>query len=135
MSGSDLVKPGAFQDRIFAKIKESIGDLMTDEDLKRLVEAAMQDAFFKPAEVRDNYGRVTSSSPLVVRLVDKLLRDRITAAVDEWLQAHSDDVLKLINEQLNAGAATFLIEAFNQKLSGSFYEFGESIKHALRVHP
>ncbi len=44
-----------FQTRIFKRIRESIGDLMTDEDLRKLIEAAMQKAFFTEVKIEGNY--------------------------------------------------------------------------------
>lgn len=39
---TDIATTKTFQERMFEKIRDQMGDLMTDEDLKKLVDAAMQ---------------------------------------------------------------------------------------------
>lgn len=130
---SDLVVAGSFQDKIFAKIKESIGDLMTDDDLKRLVEAAMQDAFFKERVTTGSYGHKESKPPVLVELVDKLVRDRVDVAVKEWLEAHSAEILKLLNERLTAGATQFIASSFDYRMASAFQQFNEQLRTALAI--
>lgn len=125
-----LVSAGTLQDKVFARIRESIGDLMTDEDLKRLVEAAMQDAFFKPRTI-GLYNE--KKPPLIVELVDQMLRDRIDLALKTWLEEHNDLVLKTIDERLSAGAVQFLISSFESRFSFALNEFSRNVSDALQV--
>lgn len=130
---ADLVVAGSFQDRIFTKIKDSIGDLMTDEDLKRLVEAAMQDAFFKDRITKGDYGRVDSKPPLLVELVDKLVRDRVDKAVGAWLDANSATVEKIIADRFADGASGLIAKAFDYRMNQAFEQFGHEIRTALQI--
>ena len=130
---SELVVAGNFQERIFAKIKESIGDLMTDADLEQLVEAAMRDAFFKDRLTKGEYGRVDSKPPLLVELVDKLLRERVDKAIGAWLEAHSTEVEKVIADRFAAGASGLIAQAFDYRMQNAFNHFGEQVRVALAI--
>ena len=130
---TDLVVAGSFQDKIFAKIKESIGDLMTDDDLKRLVEAAMKDAFFKDrvTNTGGQWGRSETQPPLLVETVQKLLQSRVDEAIGRWLTEHHDEVLKLINDRITAGATQFIATAFDMKMQYAFQQFGDQLRQAM----
>lgn len=130
---TELVMAGGFQERIFAKIKESIGDLMTDDDLKRLVEAAMQDAFFKDRVTKGDYGRTDSKPPLLVELVGQLIKDRVNEAIKVWLDANSAVVEKIIVERLAAGASGLITSAFDYRMQNAFQQFGDQMRNALQV--
>jgi hypothetical protein len=94
----------SFQEKIFARIRESVGDLMTDEDLRKLVDAAMQKAFFTEVTVQGNYYNSSRvEPPHLVQLVRELLKERVTAAVDLWLKEHPEEVTKAIKESIEKG--------------------------------
>jgi hypothetical protein len=47
----------SFDERMMAKIKESIGELVTDDELKKIIEKGMSMAFFEPrrSKSRDSW--------------------------------------------------------------------------------
>jgi len=133
MADTSLIVAGTFQERIFDKIKESIGDLMSEEDLKRLVEAALQDAFFKE-RVTKNYQFGSTSEvkpPVLVELVEKLLRERVRVAVDAWLATNQDKLAPLIQKMVDDGLCTMLRRILEDKTQQAMWLLGEHLKQAL----
>ena len=47
---NQLAPAKTFQERIADRIRESIGDLITDEDLAEMVTRGIDDVFFKPGK-------------------------------------------------------------------------------------
>lgn len=102
-----------FQDKIFERIRESIGDLMTDEDLKKLVDAALQKAFFEDRKTVDTWGRVSSSQPpLIVEILIQLMQKRVEEQVDVWLVENKDRYEEIIEKVLAKGMFNLAIQHF-----------------------
>jgi phosphoglycolate phosphatase-like HAD superfamily hydrolase len=102
-----------FQDKIFERIRESIGDLMTDEDLAKLVDAALQKAFFENRKTVDTWGRVSSEkSPLIVEVVQQLMQKRVEEQVDIWLKENHDKYEEIIEKVLAKGMFDLMVQHF-----------------------
>lgn len=121
-----------FQERMFARIKENMGDLMTDEELKKLLERAVEDAFFKPREELDRWGaRSGTKPPLFVETVQTLMKDRVDAQVKAWLDEHPDEVHKLIKDTLDQGIVRILMDWFESKTSWPMQQLAQNVEAAL----
>lgn len=105
-----------FQTRIFNRIRESIGDLMTDEDLKRLVDAAMQRAFFADRIEQESYRQVVRP-PHFIKLIDDLMRERVQAEVKQWLEDHPEEVSKAIQETIEKGICGIMASYIDSRAS------------------
>lgn len=117
---SDLELTKAFNEKVFAKIRESIGDLMSEEDLKVLVNAAMQKAFFTDEYQPGRYHGDSPSRtgpPLIVKEVKKLLEEQVKKSVDAWLVEHSDDCKRLIDDAIGGGIFKMVISHIENKFS------------------
>lgn len=114
---TDVVSTQAFQERIFSRIRDSIGDLMSDEDLRKLLESAMQKAFFDPVKTSVGYhDRV--DPPLFVTMVRDLMRPMVEAAVQKWVAEHPEDVARVLKEVLEAGIFEAMVRHFKYQTQG-----------------
>ena len=118
----------AFQERIFAKIREQIGDLMTDDDLKNLVEASMQKAFFEPVKSTNDYGRTILDKPsLFVSMIEELLRERVQTAVAEWVTNNPEAITKALQETLAMGIPKLVLNYFEQKTQWPMHDLAQKL--------
>ena len=92
-----------FQEKMFAHIRDQMGDLMTDEDLKALVDTAMHKAFFEPVTIRNSWGSPTQGDPVFITMVQKELESQVRTAIQEWLKEHPEEVSKAIDNALAKG--------------------------------
>ena len=116
--GNEIETSRAFQERVFEKIRQDIGNLMTDAELKSLLHAAMQKAFFEPVKVNDGYSsRMTEKPPVFVSKVKELMDQKVGSAVDKWLEEHPEEVNKAIKEVLAGGIANALAMHLEMRFS------------------
>jgi hypothetical protein len=97
------------------RVRDSIGDLMTDEELAKLVDKAMHEAFFTPNVKLDRYGH--QQGPVqaeFVRMVAELVRGQVAAAVSEWVTTHRDDFAKIIDETIAKGMFGLVRQHFEE---------------------
>ena len=128
---SDLELTKSFQDKVYERIRDSIGDLMSDEDLKRLVEASMQKAFFEDREVPSRgYGYPAERKPSwLVEKVAELLKDRVEAAVKEWVAANPEAFEKAIEEAIAKGMFGLVLSYFEDKVRQPLFQFAQELRN------
>jgi len=132
-----VVQSQDFQQRLFDKIRADIGSLMTDEELKKLVETAMDRMFFTPKEVKNDWGRIErTEAPQLVQIVKELIAPRLQDAPKQWLDEHPDEVKKALDSALMGGLASATLRALDSMLSSQFAQFNlhHSLQNALQAH-
>jgi hypothetical protein len=137
--GTEVQAATDFQSRMFARIRESMGDLMTDEELKKIVDVAVQAAFFKPSVKITNpgsYNERKEEGPIpIVSLMKELLEEQVKEMVKNWLDVHKDDVFKILKDRLDQGIVRAVTGAFDNMMSSTMSQFQFSMMEALRNMP
>jgi hypothetical protein len=124
----ELDKPKTFEQKMYERIRDSIGDLMSDKDLKKLVDSAVQKAFFEERTETRNYNTISKPSWMVEKMTE-LLRDNVTAAVKEWIEAHPDEVTKAINEAIAKGMFGLVVSYFDSKVNWPLQNFAQELRN------
>jgi hypothetical protein len=131
-----VVQAKSLQERVGERIRDQIGDLLTDDDLKKLVEGALREAFFTPYTRKNEWGNVVESkTPLIVEIVRDLLKPQVEAAARAWMIANAADITKHIDDALGKGALAFLTGWLDNRLMNETEEFANRIQRALGVRP
>ena len=125
-----VVEAMSFQDKLKKRIQEQIGELMSDEDLKRLVDAAMHDAFFKP-KVRNNGYHTTEEPAVLESILRDLLRSQVQTLVKEYLKENAEVVEKIVKQTLEVDFATIVAAGFNQLFQNDLYQLQTNISNRL----
>lgn len=131
---TNAIQPAkTLQERVGERIREQIGDLLTDDDLKRLVETALHEAFFKQTVAHGDWGRTSITPAPVVEIVRGLLKERVDAAVSAWLSANSAEFAKHLDDAIGQGFSKMLQDWLDMKLNFALGQFGDQIKSSLGV--
>lgn len=128
---SDLSPNSTFQQRVFEKIRDQLGDLMTDAELKSIVDKTIDKAFFEPRVVKDGsyYSeRTREIESLWVEKVKAALAPRVTAAVDQWVKDHPDLFAKAVDEAIAKGMYELVVQHFRSLTSQPLYELASALK-------
>lgn len=120
-----------FQERLYEKIRADIGSLMTDEDVKKLLEAAMERTFFTPTTKQDGY-RTYEGPPRIVDMMKELMAPTLHKALSQWMEEHPEIVKQQLEKALAGGMANAIIDAFNSRLSSSFGMLQANLMNALQ---
>ncbi len=120
----------SFQERVGSMIRAQIGELMTSEELKALVDKAMHEAFFKEREVKlDQWGRTKTMPPYATDLVTELLREEVKAAAVAWLKENPGAVQEAIKGAIGKGVMDLLTTALNNHFFGAFEAFRNDLRN------
>lgn len=120
---TEVQPPKTLEERITSRLHESIGDLITDADLKAVVERGIEQALFKPRLVEEfRYGsrHTDTKPPLVDEQVAKLLTEKMREATDQWLKDNPEKIEAALREVMQRGVGSAMLYSLEQRFAGLF---------------
>jgi hypothetical protein len=135
-----VVVSQTFEQKLKDRIRDSMGELMSDDDLKKIVEASVNDILFKNRTVRDDnrYGSGTKQEPpLIQEILTPLIKETAYKVVTEWAQRpeNQEVILAVVKERLGRGLTDALAMALDQKFSNAFFGLQQALKQSLGLQP
>jgi hypothetical protein len=121
-----IVEQKNFQERMKDRIRDSIGELMTDAELSEIVKRAMEDIFFKPMTLQDGY-HTKEVPPFVHQLLKEILLDDVQKAVSKYIDEHKEEVQKIIQEVITLGMGKALVDAISFQFSSELMNFENNL--------
>lgn len=131
---NDMVKSASFEEKLKDRIRDSIGELLSDEDLRRIVERGTEELLFKERIVLQQMRYGTEKAvkpPLVHECLEGLLRTRVDTVLREWLTAHADEVSGQIKRIVDDGILEAVKRAISGMMAGSMYQLQQDIENNL----
>lgn len=110
---NELTTTADFQTRMFERIREQMGDLLSEEDLRKLVEKAVEKAFFEERIERQTYGRDIVHPAAFLELVKVEAKPMVQAAVDKWMRDNADEMGERIDQIIRDGIAGVIADHIN----------------------
>lgn len=118
----------AFQQKMFDRIREQMGDFLTEDDLKALVEKAVNDAFFKPVVVNSGSYNERREPPYFVQLIKDHLRAEVSEQVTQFIKNNPETINNAIQEALGGGITKLLVQYFDSRWSAPLYELSSKLQ-------
>lgn len=123
----ELATNESFQEKMFKRIRDSMGDLMSNEDLKKVVESALQKAFFE--ERIDTSGYHEKKIPaLFIELIKEHLGAQVKVVCEEYIKNNPDKINAAIQDSVGKGFLNLMTTWLDTKLNGAFYEFQNNLR-------
>lgn len=109
---NEVTTSKSFEERMFEQIKSQMGDLLTEKELKDILEKSIQKAFFEPRVKKTGYN-TTEEEPLFVEMIIAELKPLMAKGANQWLKDNQDKVDVILKEQIGENAAQFMANAFS----------------------
>lgn len=127
---TDVVENKSFQERMFDRIRDQMGDLMTQDELKKIVETAIDKAFFEPVITKDGYGHVRDTQPpFFVSLIKKEVQDQVTGCIKAWLKENPEKVDQVINDAIGKGMLGIITNYIENQARQPLYNFANELRN------
>lgn len=126
-------EPKTFEEKLKERIKDSIGDLMSDEDLSKIVDRGIQAAFFEKQRITDRWGATTEHEPLITAVVKSILYDRVKDEVTKWFEEHPTEVMSIINNVIRDGITKVVLNGIDSKLHSSLITLQSNIMQSIKT--
>lgn len=117
---------------MMVRIKESMGDLMTDDQLRGILEKGVEKAFFERRTVdAGGYNNRREIPSLTDQVVKAYLDERMQATVKEWIAANPEKMQEVIQNMIDKGLLQSVAGAFENVFRGSFQCFLDSLQSQI----
>jgi hypothetical protein len=124
---TSLTENKAFAERIFDRIKDGLGDLMTDGELKVLLDRAVNEAFFTERTVPDGHYGTKKVPAHFVEMTRELLKAQVQEQVNAYFEANHEEIKEKVAEVLQQGIGQAVLKAIEAQFSGPLF----SLQHQL----
>ena len=132
---TNVVTNETFETKLRNKIKDSIGDLITNDDLSKLVHRSLEEVFFTPRKNPNrsyyNSNEPDTIAPLLHDIVKETLQPMVTEAVKEYITKNNDEVLKAVKEVVTAGVGNAVVTAMNMQFQNQILTFQTNVQNQL----
>ena len=115
---TSVVVTKSFEEKMKDRIKDSIGDLITDEQLTKLIEKSMHEVFFTSTftpDPRGSYYDKVETKPFIYTLTKTLLTERMNVMIASYINDHANEVSKIIEEVVEKGAGDIFMNAITRQ--------------------
>ncbi len=133
--GNEIEKTQTFQEKISVKIKESIGDLITDEDLKPLIEESIEQLLLEPRIINrpGSYGNDTLP-PLLQEILTPIITTQIKKAVDTYMAEHPKVFIAIIQDIIKTGFIKTMVDHLDYKMQTPLVQFQQQVSEIFMKH-
>lgn len=125
---SQVAENKTFEQKMLDRVREGIGDLITDEQLKNLIEKGIDDVFFK--EPKDYCGNRREKS-LIEKMIDASIKENVEKLVKDHIKLHmeanKEQFVKQIDDAIRVGFGTMFMQALDSKFSGDLWNLRNAI--------
>jgi hypothetical protein len=130
---TELTTPKTFEEKMRDRIRESIGDLMSDADLKKLLDRAVEENFFTEKIITNSWGCEESRKPALLQgLVKELLHERMDAVISQWLKDNEAVVNQAVADVVKMGVGGALVASLNHQFQMQLSNFQMNVEQQLR---
>ena len=115
-----MAKPTTLEERITTRLHESIGDLITDEDLKGMVARGIEAALFQPRPEQVSGGfstRIEMRPPFIQEQVMKLLSEKMSTAIQQWVKDNPEQIETALKHTLQDGVVAAMTQSLDRRFA------------------
>lgn len=125
-----------FQEKIADKIKESIGELITDEDLKPLIEESIKQLLLNERIVSKGSGAYGHNTlpPLLQEIIEPILKDKISELVNKHLVDNPEIFTDLIQTMIKDGFLKSMTTYLDYQLQTPLMNFQQEVRNIFMKH-
>ena len=123
---NELTTQSTFEERMKSRIRESIGELMTDEELGKIVSRCTEEVFFKPIKVNGTYSD-RFKPPAVHQIIEELLAEKVKQVVAQYIKANEEKLMVEVNKVITAGIGNAVLSAIQQRFEMELNMFQSNI--------
>lgn len=130
-----LVENKSFQEKMQERIRESIGDLITTEELKVLVDKGVHEAFFEKKTTKTGSGwnsQTVEMPSLMEAMVLELIQPLVLEECKLYLKEHSEEVQELIAKVVQEGVGAAIFKSMQSIFRNDLYGFEQRITDNLK---
>lgn len=130
---TDLTMSNTFQERMAERMRESIGELLSGEDLKKIILKGVEDTFF--TSKTNNMGfRTIETKPEFQKIVKEEMEEYIRKEIKNIVLENSADIGDKIKEVLEQEITKTIISGFTSYISSDLSDLKYRLSSKLNLN-
>ena len=123
-----------FEAKMKTRIRDSIGDLISDEELSKLITGEISNVFLQDRKVpaTNLYGNSTYKESLVHEIVKELLTENVTKIIRQYVNANNDKIEIKIKEVFEQNIGELMIKSIGSIFRSDMLTVESNILNKLR---
>lgn len=135
MSGDLVVKDTrTFEQKLRDKLKNDIGDLMSDEDLQQIVDRGVNSLLFEPRYSKNGY-TTDRLPPLIHELIMDSMERKIYDIIRQWVEDNPEKVAEAIKQVIEDGIMGAISGSFVRMFSSVFDKAMNEVRNKVGMPP
>jgi len=127
-----IEKSLTFEEKLKNRIRESIGELLSDEDLKKILERGVDEALFQRKQIPVNSWEEVKFSPSFVdKTVQELLGEKMKEVLTTYLKENTVKLDQAISDAVKIGIGNCLITSLNDRFRDLLITLPSAIRQQL----
>jgi hypothetical protein len=128
-----VTTPKTFEEKLTDRIKENIGDLIPDEELKKILERGIDKIFFQARPPAPNSGYSTQPRcSLAEELAEKCIKEAVDRLVTQFIKDNTDKIIENLRPTFEQRLGDIVLNAFNMRAQSDMMIFGENLVNRIR---
>jgi hypothetical protein len=130
----ELTATATFEQRMKDRIRASIGDCLSDEDIMKLITRSMEELFFNERRTQSSsWSETKILPPLAHELVSNLMKERMDILLRKWLDDNHAKVEETMQEVIRNGAGAALLTGMNNFFKHALNDFAMQVTDNLKT--
>lgn len=128
---TDITPQQAFEDLIKDRIRDDIGKLMPDEALQKIIEKAIEGAFFTQRITKEGSWHERVEPSWVEKHIRSLLEAQVRAHVDKWFQDNRERMSEIIETGIKETMPGMLVKLLEGFWDAKLYSFQANLQSLM----
>lgn len=124
---NEITTNKTFQERMFEKIRDQMGELLTEDELKQLVDQAVNKAFFEERRTRSGYHDEIKPA-LFVEMMQTELKARVGKTLEQWIADNSEIITQTIEKVIQEGITKAVMQTLEWRMNWPLQQFADQLK-------
>jgi len=131
---NEIAIPPSFEQKMKDRIKDSIGELITDDELTALVISGINEAFFKPTKIQtQGWNSTTKEGPcLMTSILTDLLNEQVKVAAEQWIVDNQDMLTDMLEGVVKDGVGKAALGALDGYFKNQLLDFQINMQNQLQ---
>lgn len=132
---NEVGTPKSFDQRMLDMFKENVGTLLSEEEMRKIIERGMENLFFTPKMKKSNqfpYDEMVDKPPLAYQIAEKLFLERAEHVMMKWLNENQERMFELMEKQLcNENLQGIMLQMFSQMFTMPIQESHMAMRNRI----
>lgn len=121
----------SFDERMVDMFRANIGNLMTEEEMKKIAERSLEQVFFKERKNPSSHYNAQPLPPLALEVLAPEIKKLFEQVMEKWIQENADAIMEQFKKHMGSTPEEFALKAIASLFSTTFFSMESNIHNRV----